>query len=334
MMPIPGTLVTMVMGRSRGDLAMLRMSVGTGALDSAQEYALDTGSLTEIPFKMGKGGCNGLRAYHISFRDFVHQRADAMLTSFAEWETSGSPNGVMEMLLGDKSADIHYEHDTKGILIPGDDGRIYCSNGQILDRDLAVKSTIQGQRLIPAFGGMLMLGLAPDGAMTVFSSATTRPLTKIGIFPGFPKMDAYGNVPDNDRLSAWNTNRFQLDKQVMFDAVAGRLMLIPMTLDRIVRSTINVKQLLDDSGVDYLVPASAPGVLASRGKPYLYHAKALSKTPATFALEAGPEGMKVASDGSLTWTPAKDAAGKYQVVMSITAGGETCLQSFEVFVAP
>ncbi len=306
-LPVAGSVVLMSMGRSQGDRALLRMSTGSQALDNCREVLIDTRTLSEIPITGHSGGCNGLNTYHISYRDFVHQRPDSMLNVIGEWCTSGSPNGLGDMLLGREVMHYGYLHETHRWVIAGDDGRIYCGDGNIYDRGLLAKGSVPGMGFIPGCGGLLTLGVASDGALWLYAASSTSPLVKIGMFPDYPKPNSMEMMQDK-RIGAWSSSTFTLDKQFILDAVAGRLMYVPMSLDRIVERTINVKQLLDDSGVDYLVPATAPALIATVGRPY----GGQPQGPEQGACDIHARVRPRRHDAHARWQAVVDAAGEGQ----------------------
>jgi hypothetical protein len=293
---------------------------------------VDTGTLTEIPWKSATGGCNGLSAYHISFRDFVHQRSDAMLSTVSEWCTSGSPNGLSVFQLGRDTLAIKYQHTTEGHQLPGDDGRVYTANGGLFDRNLSAKGRIAGQQLFPGIGGILYLGMDGKGDFTVYQCGATTPLVRWGAFPDWGAEEQRRN---DQRLSAWTTNSFSFDKQIVFDPLHGRIVMIPNALDRIVQRPFDAKRVLEAAGIDYLVVCSRPPMSAPLGKPWIYQVRTLSKAGGvSCSLESGPDGMTVASDGKVSWTP-KGAVGTCEGVILLVKdkSGEQRFHSFDVWVA-
>jgi len=79
--------------------------------------------------------------------------------------------------------------------------------------------------------------------------------------------------------------------------------------------------------------ATKPVIEAVAGEGYEYAPKVGGAESATFALKSGPEGMSVDSaTGKLTWLPEHNHAPYQQAAIEVSAGDQTAVQEFEVFV--
>jgi Pregnancy-associated plasma protein-A/Putative Ig domain/FlgD Ig-like domain len=78
-------------------------------------------------------------------------------------------------------------------------------------------------------------------------------------------------------------------------------------------------------GGDAPVITSAPPTSAAVRSLYSYSAQASGTTPIAWSLNTGPKGMKISSDGVVTWTPKRNQTGSQavQIEASNSAGSDT-----------
>jgi len=320
-----GAIVTyMTMGHSNGNRALIRYAVGTEALDRAGMYLLDTTTLQEIPVK-GEG--NRLLGHNSSYRDFIHQRTDGTMQIVSEWATSHSPSGLGVFLLADSSWTSVYDHTSVGYIAVGDDGLIYTQSGSIYNSQLTKIGDLPGEKLIPGIGGALFLGISDSGSMQVYASGSITPIGPVGDFPGLSEgsqaiSGARGRTP------------FVFDRHIVFDPSHGRIILIPSEHDRVIQRDFDLEQLLEASGVDYLVVTSRPDTNVIPGETWRYKIETLSNAGGIkFTLEFGPDGMEMGDDGTLTWNVPVNHSGTEKVVVLIeNEDGEATYHNFELRV--
>ena len=320
-----GAIVTyMTMGHSNGNRALIRYAVGTEALDRASMYFLDTTTLQEIPVK-GEG--NRLLGHNSSYRDFIHQRTDGVMQIVSEWATSHSPSGLGVFLLTDNSWTTVYDHTSVGYIAVGDDGLIYTQSGGIYNSQLTKIGDLPGTKLIPGIGGTLFLGITDNGSMQVYASGSITPIGPVGDFPGLS-----GN---SQAISgAWARTPFVFDRHIVFDPSHGRIILIPPEHDRVIQRDFNLEQLLEASGVNYLVVTSRPDTNVMPGETWRYKIETLSNAGGIkFTLEFGPDDMEMDDDGTLTWNVPVNHSGTEKVVILIeNEDGEATYHNFELQV--
>lgn len=318
--PVGAVVCNMTMGHSNGSRAFIRYAVGTEPLDQASVYLLNTSTLRQIPSTSGRS-----RVENSSYRDFIHQRADGAMRFISDWDTSSSPSGLGIFLRSGDSWTSLYEHESVGYIATGDDGRLYTGRGNIYTNQLRKIGALPNKRLVPGIGGALFLAVDNDGNMQVYASGSTTPLGPAGVFPGLDK-----NV--DWRSETWAKTTFLFDRRVIFDPTHGRLILIPLSNDTIIQRSFDLKTLLEQSGIDYLVVTSAPDADVKPGELWTYKIQALSSAGGVkFALELGPEGMKTANDGTLTWkVPASFTGTEKVIVLVADEGGESTYHNFEL----
>ncbi|WP_214175990.1 Ig-like domain-containing protein [Geomobilimonas luticola] len=79
---------------------------------------------------------------------------------------------------------------------------------------------------------------------------------------------------------------------------------------------------------------STPVTTAYKGKPYVYEVKAADSLghPLTYSLSTAPDGMKISSNGVISWTPSYSQYGTYSVTVRGSDGTLTTRQSFSISV--
>jgi hypothetical protein len=104
------------------------------------------------------------------------------------------------------------------------------------------------------------------------------------------------------------------------------LVTIPPSNDWLVVRHLNLDEALDRPGSVQLIILSSPTLTASAGSKIEHRIVARSKKGrVTYALADGPDGLKVATDGMLTWAvPARLKGQEVTVVVTVseTSGDE------------
>jgi len=108
---------------------------------------------------------------------------------------------------------------------------------------------------------------------------------------------------------------------------------IPGSNDRLVVQKIDVDEALEKSAIDYLFFSSQPVTRAAKGTTYQYQMNTRSRKGAVkYRLDTAPEGMKLSSQGEITWPiPAKYEANSADVIVTVTdASGQESTQTFRI----
>jgi hypothetical protein len=321
-----------VMGRSRPDLALIRIARGTEALSQTTNQFLDVTTLT---LQKPKGPPFG-SAHNMSYRDNVHFRADANLDRITEWATSHSPSGIGMFVRTEEGYQHRYTHNSAGYLVPGDDGRVYSGYGVIYSLRATPKSPfndyfdaagkVDGMSVLPGHGGNFFLGVDRDGKLNVFQSGETTALCPIEPFPewsspqekGVRSFQGAGPVPPG-RMEDFIQSQITLDKRIVFAPASRYILFLPRSNDKIVQRDFDLKSALEKTGKDYLFVLSSPPLRSKSGSKWAYQMTTLAKHgPAKFELEKGPEGMSLSADGGLTWKVPAGIQGRAPVVVAIT----------------
>jgi len=128
----------------------------------------------------------------------------------------------------------------------------------------------------------------------------------------------------------WAQSALTLDKRLVFvrrprhrDA-AG-------TNNRLVLHRFDVEEVLDKSGVDYLLVTSRPPARVKPGDTLVYRMTIKSKKGGVQCrLESGPEGMRVSPDGKLTWKAPAKATSDTVIIMVRDKTGQEMFHTFKL----
>ena len=133
------------------------------------------------------------------------------------------------------------------------------------------------------------------------------------------------------------SNDLTIDKRFHFVPAAHLLVTIPPENDRLVLRTGNfdVDAALNRDGGDALIVTSPSRLLARAGQSFEHRVVARSrKGGLAFALATGPDGLDVATDGTLTWSVPKRLPSDEvrAVVTARDATGQEVLQALTIHV--
>lgn len=348
----------LLMGHSRGDVALIRMGRNPNTGGFGTDSFVDTTEIKMSPLKYAFAGGGGARQW-----DQSQLRANGDMTRIADWASVAQPQTVAIL---SKTADGYQYTSTYGMppnMIPGDDGRVYTVMGNTVEPNpdyspnvggnpFKLSTAIKGKTLVPAIGGQFYLGVTREGGLTLYASRSTEAIAPLGDFPGWdpPKPDGpnrpgFGGPtfsgPDGTVIRAEDLgpggygdgkNVLSLDRRLCFAPGLDHIAFLPHTNDKIVQRKFDLKATLDASGEEYLMVVSVPALRAKAGTAWDYQLKTVAKSgPVKYELPKAPDGMTVSVDGKLTWTPPKGVIGRAPVeIRGTDAKGKTVRQVFDI----
>jgi hypothetical protein len=343
----------LVMGHSRGDLALVRMG-RTPNGGFGQDQLIDTTEIRLSAIKYQFTGGGGGRQWDLS-----QLRANGDLSRVVDWALTPTPNTVALLTRTEGGFQYMQTYGLPACLIPGDDGRFYTPMGSSLEIDpnynpnfggtpYKMSNPIKGKTLVPAVGGQFVLAVSREGGLTLYQAKSSEALAPLGDFPGWdpPKPDAnpgFGGFsgPDGRGIQQADLgpgaigegkNVLTLDRRVCFAPGLDHLVFLPHSNDKVVQRKFDLKATLDSSGEEYLMVVSVPPLRGKGGAAWEYQLKTVAKSgPVKYELPKAPEGMKVDAEGKITWTPPKGVIGRAPVeVKGTDAKGKVVRQVFEV----
>jgi hypothetical protein len=261
-------------------------------------------------------------------------RASANGLAFGMMRTGTSPSGLQDIVISGNKAQVLYEHDSVGVITPSPEGQLLYTGGGIYTTQLKKVGTNSPGGAVPSVHGdfYVLVGgnrFGPpdeknDQNISIHLAGETRPLLTL---PGLAKeLNAAG---DRSYSYDWSVQR------VYFIPDAHLVVLLPPSNDQVVLHRLNLDEALDKSEVDYLFVQSRAPQEAQAGQTWMYKPLVKSKRGSVkIQVASGPDEMKVAADGSVTWAVPKDApAGPANVILSVSdASGQEVFQTFPLTV--
>ncbi|PQO41237.1 hypothetical protein C5Y96_00540 [Blastopirellula marina] len=214
---------------------------------------------------------------------------------------------------------------------PNANATMYFRDGsELFDADMKPLATdhLKDLVLLPCDDPNFFLAVQPiegqkDADVWICASGT---LQKIAL------VKSVGQVVDGVRRT--DLGHWQFAPRVRWLPTANTLFSLPANQKEVLLIGANLKQLLEESGDDYLHIVSLPPRTALVGEPYSYQIDVLSSSDrVNFKAVSVPDGLKVSPDGRVDWTPkARPANGVQQVIISTKAGGQEAFQRFNISV--
>jgi hypothetical protein len=288
-----------------------------GRFEPVKPLLLDVGTLRVIPFAEPPEG---------AIPQSIRVSSDGQAFT---WATGRSARGAVVATVVDGKAQWKAHPTVVNPLAPSADRRFFYAFDGAYDNQLRRVFPLPNQpkhtgAIVPAAQGNLFLDVEPSPAIpnglfapervNVFFEGRTEPFTTIG---GLNKPMA---SPRFIHLAP------RYGALVMLNVPGNALAIHPFDLDA----------ALAKSPTDYLLvlPDAPPRPVAGQRFEYAPLVKS-KKGGVKFKLDAGPDGMKVAEDGRLTWDAPADAAGKeFAVALTVSdASGQSVPQTFRLVVA-
>ncbi|HEY1188298.1 MAG TPA: hypothetical protein VGE74_11610, partial [Gemmata sp.] len=270
---------------------------------------LQTFKALEEPGRVGVGG-----------RDHrTHLRISPDGHVFGSWSTAYLPSGVNVGTVGETAVKPFREHTSAGFVIPAADGTtvtaagVYAPTGKMLPGPSGYffRTPAQEGRFyltIPGGGGaQVNTGMGDaDKPTVVYSTGEARALVSL------PDVA----LPAGNE--AWVETDFLADKKVLFTTTGQLIAVLAPSGDKLILHRFDLEAALDKAGVDYLfVVSRPPGAVPGRAFKYAPEVKS-KKGGVKIKLDAGPDGMKVAADGTVTWDVPEGWAGGESVILTVT----------------
>ena len=122
------------------------------------------------------------------------------------------------------------------------------------------------------------------------------------------------------KMTAWFHDDLTIDKRFHLVSSAHLFITIPPSNDCLVLRHLDIDEAIGRAGSEPLIIFSSTALKASAGSKFEHRIVALSKKGAvTYELSDGPDGMKVAPDGMLTWqVPARLKGQEVTAVVTVS----------------
>jgi predicted Zn finger-like uncharacterized protein len=259
---------------------------------------------------------------------------------FTSWGT-GSPSGLNTFVLNGTTARSYNQHKSFGHLTPSPDGEtIYTACGRFTKETAAIGQASENfvNYLVPATQGDFYVSLrlrdrfgdrfgekkpVEAGNVAIHITADSRPLLRL--------------TCDLGEGNRWDREPFGNDKRVQFIPDANLLVVLPESKDRLDVHRVNIEEMLNKSGIDFLYVTSRPNATAPRGSTFRYPIAVKSKKGGLkYKIESGPDGMKVDAAGTITWKidAAQDLVEEVVLLTITDAAGQEIFHRFRLRGVP
>jgi hypothetical protein len=306
---------------------------------------LDAKTLKEVPLSEGPNagpvGLSGVGKFDDDNRRRTPIRISADGRVFAWYSTEGNPSGLSTAVIGDREAKTHYLHTSVGAIIPGPDGTLFTAGG-LYTPELKLVGEKRGYQYwyhppVPAAHGRMYLWITPEDDTTLVGrrGAHKVQLKMVGENKVLADLsDLAGlDVPRNHNQTI--AKGLQMHDRVFVVPDAKAVAVLHGTADRVTIHKLDIEAALDKAGIDFLFVTGRPGG-AVCGAVFTYKPEVKSrKGGVKVKLDSGPEGMKVAADGTITWAvPANFADTSVSVTLTISdSSGQEASHTFMLPIA-
>ena len=318
-LPVPGTVNALCMGSASNGPLLIGLGSNDPRGGSSSALFLDPLTLKTLTIKWLKEPMTGFTTRLV--------RAAPDGTVFAWHEGfGGEPHALKCAVLNGASGTVAgVWPGPASLAIPGPDNRTLYTAAGLFTTELKKTSFPRTGSFLPAAHGSYFLQL--DGTtLSFYLAGNDRPLAQLNGVEGIcPENIGYGSARDS----------INHDRRIHFIPNARLVVSLPTTNDRLLLYRFDPEQALEQSDIDYLVVTSQPPPVAQKGAEYTYPlAVKAKKGGVKYKLESGPEGMKVATDGRLTWNvPAGFAEPEVDVLLTISdASGQEIFHAFKIAI--
>jgi len=274
-----------------------------------------------------------------SARDASQSRlcASAGGTLFGIWVGIDSPFGECMILQADGNTVSGIAPNRGGrinYLIPGTDGKtVFTSHAGIITDLISPGNVLASSNMRP-FDPMFpspdaVYSLILRGAGSIWlrlALDNTRLLT-------ITDLEEMVGIPGPDQSLA--TDRISVEKRFHLVPAAKLLVTIPTTNDRLVLRRLDIGESLARLPVEFLFVTSPPVLTAKAGQPLRHRIDVMSKQGGvTWALDRGPKGLTVSTDGEVSWLVPRDlkSAEETAVVGISDASGRKAIHKLTIHV--
>jgi hypothetical protein len=260
--------------------------------------------------------------------------ADGTVCCF--WDTSFSPgNSTTHVLEG--SIVKRYGGGTLGHVLPGADGKTIFTAHGIVSLNLN-RADAEDEKLgycLPAVSGNFFISITPASERVNRRDKEFAGELKVHLvgYPGtLAKPEKIGH---GLQFNNWDREAFGVWRRIYFMPLANTVVVLPTSNDRLVLYKLDINTALEQSGVNYLLITSQPPREIKAGETFKYPIMVKAKrTPVSFKLETGPKGMKVSTDGVVTWAvPVNATLADESVILTVRdSQGQEAFHAFGVKV--
>jgi len=318
LLPMEGVILNAVMGYNSEGPLLLRIAESSATSARTRMAAVDPVSLD---FRVLKQTVNANQKAD----DNIRMRASGNGELFGMWKRGSSPTGVVVASIDGQELRGVYQHESRGVILPSADGSFLATGRGLMTPGLKPfqEDPYSWKLHVPAYEGAFYIRVERnDNTQTDELHLRARGLSSnIRVLEGLK----LGKDP------RWNQTFPSRDKRIHWVPQGGFLAYLPESNQKVVVQKIDIDEEIKTLRVPYLFVASSPQTRVKKGDFFHYQIDCRSNAPLTsFELASGPEGMRLDSEGRLTWnvplTPERTHVG---VITKIsTRDGRSLYHSF------
>ena len=322
MAPFTGYLCQISMGSGNDKWALMRVAVGTGALDNVAYHALDVENFTCKEMKT--------RPRNSCYRDQEQLRLSPDGKHFCAWQLQVSPMGIIFGTFDGNELTFAHEHDSAGYILPLPGTQLAVTQtGLVINAKCATVKRQENVSLLPDVGSVFYYGVNSGDYSSTGKESGGK--VKINVF-AVSNHQLLGNIDLPLSMPGMMNEHYQyLHCNSTLKTVAG----LSVAANEVVLCAVDPYEMLAKSGQNYLVPTSTPAANYVPGTKYSYEVKCLTNSKiASGEIMDGPDGAKV--EGALiTWDVPAGFSAKAEFLLKITsAKKDEVFQSFTVSKQP
>ena len=309
--PLPSGVVPANLTMGHASLGPILLGAGSDFYGGGGYTLLDPKTLQPLPSAERANG----RGFECYAGCVVRTSANGQV--FTSWRPGISPSGFFTLVFNGGKADTHYDHESRGLLLPSADGtRIYTNDGVFNNKTGAIGASEPQSRgtnmLLPSATGDYYLRITPPdwGYSHDERKSTTVAIHLAG--DSRPIVTLPNLIPPRPDRGFGGDQALSIDKRLFHLPELSVLAYLPHPYEAFDFLTLDLDAELEKSDFDYLFVSSRPPLSLDAGKTLDYQAVVKSKKGGVkVTLASGPEGLQVTPAGKVTWTVPADAAGDH-----------------------
>ena len=262
----------------------------------------------------------------------------------------GMPNGVRVVSLEGGKVTLRSEHTSTWFVQPSPDGKyVFAGGHKPVTADLKpspdlVESGLNGgggnasSMYLPAHHGpyYLAVGSGDDAGFVPRGGAARAAELRVHLY-GLAQPVARIPLPAGGAAPAGAADWAQLQQlPTAINLIPRANLLVIRGGDKLRLIPVDLEKELEKSGLEFLVVTSAPPAHYKSGTEFRYPVRAKSRAGGIeYKLDAAPDGMAVAADGTITWRPAAGLKDAVSVILNLKdKAGKEAFHTFALSPEP
>tara|TARA_R110000868_G_scaffold306224_2_gene567346 strand:- start:53744 stop:57679 length:3936 start_codon:yes stop_codon:yes gene_type:complete len=216
--------------------------------------------------------------------------------------------------------------DYGSLILSGGDGTFLYSERGIITNQMEeiIMAAKVGEPARPIQTGMLIPAVQPGYVLDLLlktpRNARTSDVLAVHLEGELEPLLTLNQVDTSLNKFEWkNPPGMSHYKRFLFFPDRDLLIQVPDTNDRLILHQVPLRELMNETGIDYFYTTSRPETKTEPGKLWKYQIKTVSrKGGVKYELQSGPQGMEISDTGLLTWqVPADIVEPELNVIVQL-----------------